>query len=58
MIRLMPGSMLPGRMAQPLRKLVLTQVALGDPAVAADGEHALYTRRSAPPVSAGITPAP
>jgi dipeptidyl aminopeptidase/acylaminoacyl peptidase len=45
MIRLMPGSMLPGRMAPSLRKLVLSQIALGDPAVGPDGAHALYTRR-------------
>jgi dipeptidyl aminopeptidase/acylaminoacyl peptidase len=47
MIRLMPGSMLPRRMASPLRRLVLGQIALGDPAVSPDGSHALYTRRSA-----------
>jgi dipeptidyl aminopeptidase/acylaminoacyl peptidase len=29
------------------RKLVLSQIALGDPAVAPDGAHAVYTRRSA-----------
>ena len=46
-IRLMPGSMLPGRMAASLSKLVLAQVALGDPAVDPDGTHALYTRRIA-----------
>ncbi len=49
MIRLMPGSMLPARMAPSLRRLVLAQVALGDPAVGADGGHALYTRRIARP---------
>ena len=47
MIRLMPGSMLPRRMAPSLRRLVLAQIALGDPAVSPDGSHALYTRRSA-----------
>jgi dipeptidyl aminopeptidase/acylaminoacyl peptidase len=47
MIRLMPGSMLGRRMALPLRKIVLGQVALGNPAVSADGSHALYTRRIA-----------
>ena len=36
-------------MATTLRKLVLAQVALGAPAVAADGSHALYTRRAAHP---------
>ena len=45
MIRLMRGSMLPRRMAPPLRRLVLAQVALGDPAVSPDGSIALYTRR-------------
>jgi dipeptidyl aminopeptidase/acylaminoacyl peptidase len=49
MIRLMPGSMLPGRMATSLRRLVLAQVALGDPAVSPDRSHALYTRRIAHP---------
>ena len=49
MIRLMPGSMLPRRMATPLRKLVLAQIALGIPAVSPDGSHALYTRRIAQP---------
>jgi dipeptidyl aminopeptidase/acylaminoacyl peptidase len=47
MIRLMLGSMLPRRMALPLRKLVLGQVALGNPALSADGSHAAYTRRIA-----------
>jgi dipeptidyl aminopeptidase/acylaminoacyl peptidase len=46
-IRLMPGSMLRGRMTPSLRRLVLSQVALGNPAVSPDGRHALYTRRSA-----------
>ena len=45
MIRLMPGSMLPGRMAASFSKLVLAQVALGDPDVSTDGSHAVYTRR-------------
>ena len=48
-IRLMPGSMLPGRMAPSLRRLVLSQIALGDPAVSADGGNAAYTRRIAQP---------
>ncbi|MDX6631601.1 MAG: hypothetical protein QOH00_3847, partial [Gaiellales bacterium] len=47
MIRLMPGSMLPRRMAPSPRSLVLAQIALGDPCVAPDGEHAVYTRRLA-----------
>ena len=47
MMRLMSGSMLPRRMASPLRRLVLGQIALGNPAVSSDGSHALYTRRSA-----------
>ena len=34
-------------MPPPLRKIVLAQVALGNPAVSPDGSHALYTRRSA-----------
>ena len=34
-------------MPSPLRKIVLAQVALGNPAVSPDGSHALYTRRSA-----------
>ena len=34
-------------MPPPLRKIVLAQVALGNPAVSPDGRHALYTRRSA-----------
>jgi dipeptidyl aminopeptidase/acylaminoacyl peptidase len=46
MIRLMPGSMLPRRMAPPLRRIVLSQIALGNPAVSADGSRALYTRRT------------
>jgi dipeptidyl aminopeptidase/acylaminoacyl peptidase len=33
-------------MAPSSRTLVLSQIALGDPAVAADGRHAVYTRRS------------
>ncbi len=41
----MPGSMLPGRMAPSLRRLVLSQIALGDPAVSPDGACAAYTRR-------------
>jgi dipeptidyl aminopeptidase/acylaminoacyl peptidase len=49
MIRLIPGSMLPGRMATSLRRLVLSQVVLGGPAVSSDGSHALYTRRIAQP---------
>jgi dipeptidyl aminopeptidase/acylaminoacyl peptidase len=47
MIRLMPGSMLPRRMTPSPRSLVLAQIALGDPCVAPDGEHAVYTRRLA-----------
>ena len=39
--------MLPRRMAPPLRRIVLAQIALGDPAVSPDGSVALYTRRSA-----------
>ena len=46
MIRLMPGSMLPRRMPPSSRTLVLGQIALGDPALAPDGAHAVYTRRS------------
>src|SRR4029077_12452186 len=41
-----PGSMLPGRMATNIRRLVLAQVLLGSPSVSPDGEHALYTRRT------------
>ena len=49
MIRLMPGSMLPGRMAASLRKLVLSQIALGDPAVSPDGScAALHASHHAP----------
>jgi dipeptidyl aminopeptidase/acylaminoacyl peptidase len=47
MIRLMPGSMLPRRMPPSSRTLVLGQIALGDPSVAADGRHVVYTRRLA-----------
>jgi dipeptidyl aminopeptidase/acylaminoacyl peptidase len=39
--------MLPRRMTPPLRRIVLAQIALGDPAVSPDGSLALYTRRSA-----------
>jgi dipeptidyl aminopeptidase/acylaminoacyl peptidase len=49
MIRLMADSMLPGRMAMLPRRIVLAQVCLGSPAVSADGDHALYTRRIAQP---------
>jgi dipeptidyl aminopeptidase/acylaminoacyl peptidase len=43
--------MLRARMAPSLRRLVLAQVALGDPAVAADGRDAVYTRRVALPAA-------
>ena len=41
--------MLPGRMTPSLRRLVLSQIALGDPSVSPDGGHAAYTRRLTQP---------